>query len=263
MIDYSVKAYLKQSGSSPNVYYGGLPRLVWRWKSLSEKIANGTVPTYDGYRSLVGVRTLIHNCIGHALPSSIERFRDDIFEADNTFLSGSTCFEDMLSKGAASHVLQEHWWLNCKPNKIPSNEMSSWPDLKIIKSASIVRYEPTSCSEQQEPQHADAITEKAQLLVQSGYLQRHSVGELKRAGLDADINQDNKIETEDELEILTDILADIFAGVGGENFRRSADGRECYLYRHKKNILVLVYDQIEGGTAFIPVLGERFFETWK
>ena len=262
MIDYGVKAYLKQRGSSPNIYYGGLPRLVWRWKSLSEKIANGTVPTYDGYRSLVGVRTLIDNCIGHALPSSIERFRDDIFEADNTFLSGSTCFVEMISKDATRQAPQEYWWLYCKPNKIPFNEMSYWPDPKIIKSVSIVRYELTSGSEQQQPQHAEAIVEKAQFLVQSGNLQNHCVGELKRAGLDADINQDGKIDTKDELAILTDILADIVAGVGGENFRRSADGRECYLYRRKKNILILVYDPIEGGTAFIPVLGVRFFGNW-
>ena len=265
MFDCRVKAYLKQRGSSPDVYFGGLPRLVWRWNTLCEKISNGKVPTYDGYRGSIGVRTQIHNCVHHALPCSVERFRDVIFAADQTFLASSTCYEDLIRQYSGSEPLQDHWWLYCQPSDIPVNEASDWPTPKKTMSVSAVRYEPgdrVGNVEDHQPQYASAIVAKARFLVQSGELQRHCVGELKRAGLNADIDQDGEIDSQDELEILEDIVADIIANSGEGNCRRSSDGRECYLYRHKKLMLILICDPSQGGTAFIPVLGERFFESW-
>ena len=263
MADQNVKEYLQNLGSPPNVYYGGLPRLVFRWQQFCENIGAGKVPAFDGFRSLIEMRTQIHHSFSKALPASVQHFRDVVFAADELLLSYATCFEEVVSKSETCGKREDFWWRHCMPDNIPQNELSDWPKLSNPKSRYAVKYEvienPMVPSQSKVPQ---AIAEKARFLVENGELIDHCVGEFKLSGLDADFNNDWKIDTDDERSILVDIVADVMWTADAEDQHQAADGRECYFYQRKKRMLIMVFDPVKGGTAFVPAFGRESFENW-
>ena len=253
MIDTGVKSYLKKAGSPPKVYYGGLPRLAFRWGQFCKKVADGNGFVYESFKNFLELRSQIHRVIPHATEATISRFAGDILDADKLLLSATNYFD----KDA------ELWWMGCLPIQTEPKVAGLLAGGNICQKPIPTRYLPAnSNTEPQDHSSDDPMYRKAEFMVANGELTTHCVGELKRSGLDADIDQDGKIDSNDETAILVDMVKDILANVDGNVTRKSVAGRECYLYERRTKILMLVFDPVEGGTAFIPTLGRRSFDSW-
>lgn len=260
MIDRCVKHFLRTRGASPSVYYGGLPRLVFQWTQTSLKLKSGCSFTYDDFANELQRRQLIHEAMSVAELDTVERYKNDIFTCDELVLEHTLC-GSRESGGEIIFIANQFWEFCCVPTLKEQRVGSGWPEFTSFTGQAI-NYESDDRAVAQIPHRSIASEEKAIFIVSHGDVRMRSVAELKMAGLDPDIDLDGDVNSAIETAILFDILADIIDSASEEDRSLSEDGRECYYYANGHRVLMVVFDPVLGGTAFVPLFGRKSFDNW-
>lgn len=245
--------------------------MVFRWERVANRLAASPLLVFDSYLNDLFGRQLIETTLPYANAATIESIRDQLKAADIKFLENVTLFDKPVCRSLPDGTDGERaWWFYCLPNAVIESEQEQWnsrirsnsprafayPGLQLNSD----RVKKRAVDERLQPAPSLTAIAKAKEFIRHNDLANRCLIQFKLASINPDIDYDQRLATEIEYEILTEIVADIFEFSEPEDKHFTATGREIYFYQRKRSMLLLVYATDGTSTALVPVLGRRTFE---